>query len=332
MMSRNHDLNDASTYNGQTAIGQGGPYTDSEVVSIVEENLNEPYADPDHSNEIRYISTKLFEVSKSGGLVNQDALDSLYVKALAFASKHFYCDIPEDPANLVPVACDVFVDSSELNYLRVGVTSIVGEKITSSSGVRKVFHVGDDHPAIYGDPCHNGAVPATIIIPPYITHNLKPPVGPLRGYFTNIKATTVWALDVWGIKNDDDSTPNDLIMDYLTYQVSCWYDEDPGCPKPVQCWGGHSEDEVRCLEYDEMNFYLDNIEFSTTRFLKTQGDDKKLVHFGEIGYTFGLCLYTYSYLWYPHLDEKDKYAIKYGDYHKSQVTVPAPYPNYPCEE
>ncbi len=263
MMSCRKEQAEVHAANTHAINLRSGPYLDEEVVSISETNLNQTYADPGKFNGEIFVAVKRIEVDKSNGVISQQALDSFEVKALDFASHHFYCDCP-DPDHQVPIAYDIWIDSTNTNYLRLAVKSIVGTTNENLSWPLS-FGPGAEYPAVENGLCSINSRVSYDIISKYININK---VGPLavNQYFVDIDLMNSWDFSGWKGINSNDPVPGDLIMDYNSLYVHCI--EASTGPDPCHygseattkhCYDQWTLDELWCLDDVELNFYLDQI-------------------------------------------------------------------------
>ncbi len=232
-----------------------GGYSDDDVIYIVEEAMNRNYADPQKSSGKTFTATQLFEVEKQGGSVSQSALDDFYAQAVLFASNHFYCICP-DPDNQDPVLYDVALDSTNTNYLRLSVTSIVAIRAAQGLPLTKRFQPGEQHPATGINACDQENDIAAYVLEQEYTNYNKKAVG---GYYTDIEKVWFTSLDGWHDTNQNDPNPGDMILEYRTWGLDCYKPEGkhptiPSCPDL-----GASYIEEYCLQEDELNYYLDQI-------------------------------------------------------------------------
>ena len=232
-----------------------GGYSDDDVIYIVEEAMNRNYADPQKSSGKTFTATQLFEVEKQGGSVSQSALDDFYAQAVLFASNHFYCICP-DPDNQDPVLYDVALDSTNTNYLRLSVTSIVAIRAAQGLPITKRFQPEEEHPATDFDACDQGNFIAAYVLEQEYTNYNKKSVG---GYYTDIEKVWQTSLNGWRDVNQNDPNPGDMILENRTWGIDCYNGAGmpphiPHCPDLSAAYV-----EEYCLQEDELNYYLDQI-------------------------------------------------------------------------
>ncbi len=244
---------------------RSGPYTDQEVVSITETNFNETYGDPGNFDGELFVGVDLIEVEKNQGTVSQAGLDSFQAKALDYISYHFHCECP-DPNNQVPIAYDIWVDSTSFDYLKLGVMSIVGTTNGNMSWPLS-FGPNDEFPAAQGYSfCNNSNRLAFDEIEEHINFNNLFGIDQ-NHYLTDIidKGDGLYG---WKDLNPNDVTPGDFIMDYRTYRVHCVDDgfpqddchTNPDDAATSYCFDNATKEQILCLGQTDLNFYQNEID------------------------------------------------------------------------
>ncbi len=224
-------------------------YTKDELIWNIEANLNYTYSEPGLTYDNYAIETDTFVVPELGGSmppsvvdrVNDEVLDSIicFFHSVLFSDKRL---------KLV----DVFPINGQNS---IGVNTIVGNYNNSLPSGSFSFEFGDDWNAFSGK-CDDPYNPSNGGNEVAIATNIN--VGTSSSiinpwFFTNIENFEYNSFEdyntgyYWVELNENDLNPGDDIMDY-------------------HLWKAHSSsDDVMCLEYDEMNYYLANAEYEALR-------------------------------------------------------------------
>jgi hypothetical protein len=236
-------------------------YTGEELIWEIEADINYTYGNPHLQYDAFDISETTIEVSELSGTINSRVLARVYEEVLDFVECH-YEDVGFTNKYLQFV--DVYLVTGEDS---IGVYSVVGDLTTTSSSLwftPKSFGVGDNWDGFSSNCANTAGITrsAATEIGRYTNWNLGPHAVQLGYYLTDIAIHEVFPAGYPGYNNynPNDPTEEDWLIDFMIWWLDYCDDIYDSCTG-LELESGTTEfDDAMCIEYDEMNFYLDNVE------------------------------------------------------------------------
>ncbi|MBK9982485.1 MAG: hypothetical protein IPP15_08680 [Saprospiraceae bacterium] len=270
-----------------------GLYAPSNILEYVEGTMNLQYTDPRLTWDSYDNRTDTFTIALSSGYATLGDVQALVEKVRDTASVHFYSITEQDK---FPVLYDAVNVSATSSIMYVSVLSMVGKVHRDPTPFGST-----DYWDVFGGKCSpqsgGGTRKASDLINSALVEYFEP-YG--CTFFTN--ETEVYDLHSygWGQLNPHDPTPGDFNIDFRTWAFYCADEIDPEdecLPEGIQLCSGFDEEDIKCLDPDEMNYYFGSI----VDIYNSYTAETDLHHINSLNYLeFGLCDFL-SEFWAAHV-------------------------------
>jgi len=237
-------------------------YTPAEMVWNIEAGMNYTYGQPHLQFDDFDVSETEITVNEISGSITPTVLARVYDEVLEFVECH-YDDVTYADKELKLV--DVYLISGQN---KIGVTSVVGDltSVASSFWLTSVsFTSGQNWKGIGGNCAGTASVQknGATEIGRLTNWNLAPHSVNASYSLTDIQIHDIFPADYpdYSNYNPNDPTEDDWVIDYMVWWLDYCEDNsnDPCSGVEVEA-GIAAYTDALCIEYDELNFYLANVE------------------------------------------------------------------------
>lgn len=235
-------------------------YTEEELIWEIEADINYTYGNPHMQYDTFDVASDTIDVPElSGGTVSAREMAEVYEEVLAFVECH-YEGVGFSGKKLKVV--DVYEISGED---AIGVTSVVGQ--LNSTGfwlTAKSFQSGDNWDGFSSNCAETAPVTksAATEVGRLTNWNLGNHMTSLDYYLTDIEVIHIFPSGYPGYNNynPNDPTEDDWVVDYMIWWLDYCIPNTPDPCSGVELESGsQAYEDAKCIEYDEMNFYLGNV-------------------------------------------------------------------------